>query len=304
MAVRDLQDLAACLRVLVTVGLVSAAVGLTELLGGRYVYGLLYGFHPNQEVGEFKLLGTRPLLCFEDPNQIAMWWLTVALAAVILIPGWTNKQQGWLQKYAALALPFVFQGIGASVLTLIGLLGVRVKLRFSWKPILLVLLLLSGLMFAFRGPMLRVARQSARQSGMEQRVKELLRDSSIGSLGWRLVREEEGSQSLETNRWFGWGTVYFWQQDPAKYRPWGFVSLVNGAYGLVGAVMVLALFFAPISYFVFNRDYSEGVQLPFGLTLLWGLHGVDALLNPAFFLPMLFLLGGKVRLFPGIKIPG
>lgn len=296
--VRDQSDLIGCLGVVVASGLVSAVLGITELLFGRFFYQLLYGFHPNQGVGDVKFFGTRPLLCFEDPNQIGMWWMTVALCAAILIPAWYGRHSRPLAKYASLALPFLFQGVGASLLTLAGVLGLTARFKVRWKYALIGLAVIAGVLFAMRGPLLRVSRQVLQEAGLEQKIKQYYRDSPIGSLGWRALREEEGSKTLEQFAWFGRGTVLFWEDDPAKYRPWGFVSLVQGTYGVLGVTTALSLFFMPLAYCVWNSaDFFSG-RLAYGVSLLWALHGVDALINPALLLPMLFLLGGSLARLP------
>ena len=291
LTVQTTEEIQHCLWGLVILGLFTALPALFELTQGRFVYRSLYGYHPSQNIGGTKFFGTRPLLCFEDPNQIAMWWFTVAMAAVIVIPVWFARTRTTGMKAIAVSLPFLFQGIGASILTVVGIALFSPRRVVHWRPILIVIVVASFLMFLARGPILRLGREMAQKSGIEQPIKSALRDSAIGSLAWRMVREEEGSQTVESHPLFGWGTVMFWVTDGVKFRPWGMVSLVNGAYGFVGAVLLIGWFFLPALCHWFFVGGSERSRVRYGVALLWGLHGVDALVNPAFFLPMVFLLG-------------
>ncbi|XZE44541.1 hypothetical protein SH467x_004150 [Pirellulaceae bacterium SH467] len=293
--VRSLEDAKNCLWLIVFVGLLSALPAVIELGFGRFVYASLYGYHPNESIGEFKFFGTRPLLCFEDPNQIAMWWFTVAMAASLVVPTWWLNTREVRLKWAAVSLPFLFQGVGASLLTIVGVLASLMRRTGHWRTVLITLALTTSLAFVARGPLLRLGRDLAQKAGIEEPMKSLLRDNSIGSLAWRVVREEEGSRTLESNLLFGHGTVLFWQGDVGKYRPWGFISLVNGAYGFFGAAVVMLWFLIPPAAYWISRKSrtvsSARYRIGYGLAVMWGLHGVDAVVNPAFFLPTVFLFG-------------
>jgi hypothetical protein len=90
----------------------------------------------------------------------------------------------------------------------------------------------------------------------------------------------------------------FWNNAGLSQRPWGLVSLVTGAYGLVGTGVFVACFLLPLLISLFHApwlDRSDTARyVHVGVPLLVALHAVDATLNPAFFLPALFLFGAWV----------
>jgi hypothetical protein len=133
---------------------------------------------------------------------------------------------------------------------------------------------------------------------MEEGLKQIFRRSAIGSFGWRVAREEEGSRLAQEHPIAGWGTVMFWRDAGNQERPWGLVSLANGAYGIMGTGTLLLFLFAPLISGLFKdrfSDASKGTELiRFGIPVLIALHGVDALLNSAFFLPVLYLYGAWI----------
>jgi hypothetical protein len=296
---KNRDDLVGGLRFLLTAGWVLFVGAFTEMVFGRWFYHALYGYHPFQSIGESRWIGYRPLLAFEDPNQAAMWWMTIAIVAMILVPGWGIATKPSQRKWAAISLPFLFQGVGAAVLTVAGALILFVRRIPHWKYGLAIVLAVGVLLFLARGPVLVAARQFAQKTGVEEGLKQLLRTSAIGSFGWRLAREEEGSQLTQEHPIAGWGTVMYWRDLGMQERPWGLVSLVNGAYGAIGAGTLLLFLFAPLMHMLFTNppgDRSIGNDLiRKGIPVLIALHGVDALMNSAFFLPVLYLYGAWVR---------
>lgn len=291
-------DLVHCLKILMIAGVVSFVVAISEMMLGRWLYRLLYGYHPFQSIGESRWFGQRPLLCFEDPNQAAMWWMTIAIGAMILVPSWgiATKQTRW--KWGAFSLPFLFQGVGAAVLTVVGALALCVRRVPHWKYVLAVVLAVGFLLFLARAPVLTVARQVAQQTGMEEGLKQIFRKSAIGSFGWRMAREQEGSRLNQEHPIAGWGTVMYWRDFGKQERPWGLVSLVNGAYGIIGTGALLLFLFAPLMSGLFKDRLGEASKandlIRLGIPVLIALHGVDALMNSAFFLPVLYLYGAWI----------
>ncbi len=315
-ACRTRDDLRGMLGVLVVAGGISLLPALAEFATGRFVYSMLYGYQPFQNVGEVRYFGYRPLLCFEDPNQVAMWWLTVAMAAWVITPKRSNNPWTWVLLGTTLALPFLFQGIGASVLTLVGVAALSVR----WPPTVLLTSVrwrlwagaaigISAVLFLARGPLLGSVRSMLQRSGMEPAVKDLMRAVSLDSFSWRLAREVDGNTAWNQHPVFGWGTVTFWKDAGMNERPWGLFSMVTGTYGWVGVLICLTAFIASIACIwtgelgLENERSSDGSgailtrwqpRLSYGVACLATLHVIDAALNPALFLPILILIGAGV----------
>ncbi len=75
-------DLENVLAVWLRFGIISFLFALVEFVCGRFFYASLYGYHPFQDEGATRYVGFRPLLMFEDPNQVGMWWASIATIAV------------------------------------------------------------------------------------------------------------------------------------------------------------------------------------------------------------------------------
>jgi hypothetical protein len=154
------------------------------------------------------------------------------------------------------------------------------------------------LLFLARVPVLTVARQVAQQTGMEEGLKQIFRKSEIGSFGWRMAREQEGSRLNQEHPIAGWGTVMYWRDFGKQERPWGLVSLVNGSYGIIGTGSLLLFLFAPLMSGLFKDRFGEASKandlIRLGIPVSIALQGVDALMNSAFFLPVLYLYGAWV----------
>ena len=292
LTVRGKQEIPAALRIIVTVGVITAVLALMEFAFGRFFYAGIYGWHPFKDQGLTRYFGHRPLLFFEDPNQIGMWWATLAIAAWTV---WRRSRntvaRGWLML--AVATPFFFQAIGASLLTVGGLGILQIGRRRVIASILIALFLLAVCLIVIRGPLLRYGRQFSESTYAGQIAKSILRNSSMGSFGWRMVLEERNEHLLRQRIAFGWGDVNYWRQDQISERPWGLATLVVGAYGIVGLCVWGVMTVVPCAI-VFARGtgrYSAD-DLPLrALTVILLIHGVDASLNSAYFLPIIMCLG-------------
>lgn len=287
------EDLMDCLWVLVGLGAVSLAVALTEFVGGRFWYDTLYGFHPFYSQGESRYFGYRPLLMFEDPNQIAMWWTTVALASLTLL--WSRvqpKPPAWLLALLVVP-PFWFQAVGGSLLTLFGAAALRLRGRRAIAIAAMIGLLVLGGLFVFRGPLLQFGRQFVETSPAGQAARGLLRNSSLGSFAWRLGLEEKNAALLRERIGFGWGDVNFWRVDADSSRPWGLATLITGAYGAVGFGIWLSLALLPCAAVFLHgakRSACDGWPLR-GVAVIALVHAIDASMNSAYWLPVVFCIG-------------
>jgi len=263
-----------------------------EFAFGRFLYSVFYGWHPFGNEGTTRYFGYRPLMFFEDPNQIGMWWAAVAIAAwTVWLQSRSTVTRWWL--LLGVTPPFFFQAIGASLLTVAGIAILKIRRRRVIGSILFALFLFAVCLIVFRGPLLRYGRQFSESTYAGQAAKSILRNSSIGSFGWRMALEERNEHLLRQRIVFGWGDVNYWRQDKINERPWGFATLIVGAYGLIGLCVWVAMTVVPCVY-VFARgcDWYLADELPlraFAVVLL--IHGIDASLNSAYFLPMVMCLG-------------
>jgi hypothetical protein len=197
-------------------------------------------------------------------------------------------------------------------------------------------LLVVVVLFVFRDPLLRAGQQFSETTAAGRVLKGTLRNSSIGSFGWRLGLEADNAALLRQRTWFGWGDVNFWQVDATSVRPWGLATLVTGAYGVLGFAVWLAVTLLPCGRVLLGdawrhagrekgvrnllcaapvgrvpRKREKGVRnllcaapvgrvprkrflTPFslrGLAVIVLVHGIDASLNSAYWLPTLFFIG-------------
>ena len=286
-------DLRACLYVIIGFGIVTLGMAFVEFAFGRFWYAAVYGFHPYQLEGAQRYFGYRPLLLFEDPNQIAMWWATVALASLTLL--FSDAHTSFMKwMLVLLALPsFLFQAIGAGLLTLFGVVLIRIPRRRIIIAIMAAILVIVTCLLVFRGPILRSGRQFTESSAAGHAVKQFLRNSSIGSFGWRLGLEEENEALLRERIWFGWGDVNYWHRDDASQRPWGLATLVTGAYGVIGFSIWIGMTLVPCGLvFARGANVPSVDSLPLrGFAVIILVNTIDASMNSAYLLPTFFFVG-------------
>jgi hypothetical protein len=290
-----------CFFFLLVLGLGTIVVGMVEFAMGRFLYREMYGWHPFQSIGEVRYFGYRPLLLFEDPNQMGMWWLTLAIVGLAWFDttGWfhvgtRSSLKNFKRQVLAglpIGIPFLFQTAGASLLTLFGGFLLFLPRQYCSKKWLVRLMVAAVALFALRGPILTTGRYWVERSAWGQHVKGAMRRSSIGSLGWRLAREEQSRALMMRYPVFGWGSLHYWKDNSQSQRPWGMISLVMGAYGMVGVAACFGVLFFPL-YSAISMD-TDPTRLPVRrvIPILMALHGMDAFLNSAFFLPMVYLVG-------------
>ena len=108
-----------------------------------------------------------------------------------------------------------------------------------------------------------------------------------------MALEERNEHLLRQRIAFGWGDVNYWRQDKINERPWGLATLVVGAYGIVGLCVWGVMTVVPCAI-VFARGTGRYLadDLPLrALTVILLIHGIDASLNSAYFLPIIMCLG-------------
>ena len=293
-SLQSFADIRNSFQCLLWAGLVTFAVALFEFIFGRFVYENLYGNHPYQSDGVSKYFGSRPLLTFEDPNQIGMWWATLALIAFwqIKFGRSANFFRGF---FSLLLIPVVlFQSVGGFVLSAIGAAFIAIKSPRFIASAFFIMVVSGSILFVARGPILHYGNSLADSTSLGQKTKDVMRKIGVYSFGWRMARENDHYALEQQRPLIGWGDVNFWKSNEGKIRPWGFITLVTGAYGAFGLLAWASLTLVPCilvlrSRRLFNQD--EFVILK-TMIVLFLAHAIDAAVNTAFLLPMVFWIGG------------
>lgn len=300
-------------QVILSAGFVSFLACMLEFFWGRFIYESLYGHHPYVTQGQTRYFGWRPLLMFEDPNQLGMWFATLSLTAVAWWRYANFARDGgmlwsWLTPGATRIVLVVnafavlwFQAIGASLLSGLGAAFMirghghqrrgKAGLRIQW-------LLAAGCalaigLFVCRGPILHYGRATLRTTPAGRQVTVVLKELSLGSLTWRLAREDDHRGLIGQHPIVGWGTVDYWRQNPDDVRPWGLVTLVTGAYGALGVIAWLS-----IPLVMIGRLWRlPAHRLELAWPLLWvvvlaSIHTLDGFLNSGYLLAVVPLYGG------------
>ena len=295
------DDLRICLLAFLIAGGVTFGFALIEFAGGRFYYEAIYGPHPFQMEGKTRYFGYRPLLMMEDPNQFGMWFATVAIIACAF---WLNSRQSnqyqtdagpWLKASRVLVLPvFLFQAIGASVLSVFGMSLLIIQNPRVLSRGLLFAGALAVVLFACRGPILHYARQSLNTVPAARSAKAWLQDHSLGSLSWRLAREDDHLALIRQHPIVGWGDINFWRLNSDRVRPWGLVTLIAGAYGTLGVLCWVSLTVTPILAWFLSHHADDQRFCVFGKTVLVLLvvQLIDAFLNSGYLLTLVVLHGG------------
>jgi hypothetical protein len=281
------------LQVICWFGIATFALALLEFFFGRFFYSMLYGFHPFYLQGVSRFIGYRPMLFFEDPNQIAMWWMTVAVSSIAVLNQQPKRTPpNWL-LWILSTTPYLFQAFGAGILTLLGACALKVRRLPFIRNVVIATLVFTIVVFVLRGPLLKLGREFIDSNPAGKSIRSVLREGSIGSLGWRIALEDDVYSVIKKRPYCGWGSVNFWQtEDPLQKRPWGLATLVTGAYGVIGVGVWGMMLWIPSVWIVIRRNHGASSAMPIdSLAILVGLHAIDALLNSAFFLPVVFFLG-------------
>ncbi len=290
-------------RGLVASGLCALPFAVLEFAAGPVLYAGLYGFHPYRTPGMERYVGYRPVLFFEDGNQLGIWLAASALAAAWL---WRS---GRLDRFAGIPGPAVAailvgqailtQSAGAVALLAAALLGLEAirRLDRTWPVAAALGLIL--LLVGARAANLVDAKALAMKTGVGRGLVEAATGAGRGSFGWRMRVEERAARVALRHPGLGSGRWDWWRAGTEGERPWGLPILVLGQYGLVGWLALLATFAAPTFAFLrlgpprFWGSTRAGAAAAAGVL---SIAGLDAILNPGLPLPLLAGAGGLVGL--------
>ena len=265
---------------------------------------LLYGFHPFRTQGMERYVGYRPVVFLEDGNELGIWLAASSLTAWWL---WRSRNlarfwgmPGGLVASVLMAQAVMSQSAGAVLLLVAGVAGMEVLMRIgrTW-PIAVAGALLLALL-AGRAANLFNAEALVMKTGLGRRLVDASTRLDRRSVGWRLKVEERAVRVALREPWLGRGRSDWWRAGPEGERPWGLVILTLGMYGVVGWLLLLAVFVAPVAAFLnlgpphlwITPNRAPAAAMAGALVLL----GIDAILNPGFLLVFSSALGGLVGL--------
>lgn len=291
-------------REVVAGGLAYLPLCAIEFVIGPKLYEILYGFHPYRTPGMVRYVGYRPVVFLEDGNVLGIW-----LAATALTAGWLWRSgqlpkfwgmPGWLVALVLVVQAVVSQSAGALFLLFAGLAMVEVVRRVDrlWPLVVPGVVLL--VLIAARAANLFDAKALATSTSLGRGLINTSVQLDRQSFGWRLRVEERTARVALERPLLGWGRWDWWRAGPERERPWGLLSLVLGMYGVTGWLLLVGCFVAPIAAFLnlgpprfwMTPTRASATALAGSLAIV----GLDAILNPALFLPVLSVAGGLVGL--------
>jgi hypothetical protein len=165
--------------------------------------------------------------------------------------------------------------------------------RYLSRTVSIVLVL--GIL-AFAG--LRIAnvysiRELVKKNPTAHAAASFLKHIGRGSLGWRLAQDERHIAIALEQPILGYGEWDWWDRGPA--RPWGLWLLAFGSYGIVGLASLECLLLLPVLravWFPLARSDIGYMNLRHTLSAAVLMSAIDSLLNSAFLLPLLLVVGG------------
>ena len=293
----DRQSLELAARAIVVAGILYSPICLFEWFAGPQAYAHLYGFQPYRWIGATRYFRFRPVGFLEDGNQLGIWMASSALIASAL---WARGLAvrvlrlpvQWAAAYL-IGVALLCQSVGS--ILLLGLLlplacfSGRRSLRVGIALVLFGLVLYAGLELSHHIPW----RELSKTNPVAHSIADNLRDLGRKSLGWRLGRDETQAAIALGKPLLGFGTWDWWQRGGT--RPWDLWLLIFGMYGAVGVVAIALLFSLPIvraAYFSMPGAAPGLSSLLTALAALVLMSALDSLLNGAFLLPYLLVVGG------------
>ncbi len=122
------------------------------------------------------------------------------------------------RHFGAMILPpFLFQAIGAALLTLMASIFFMFRSQKMALIGLLGVIALGGGAFICRGPILSYGRKIVDATSFGPSIRGFLRESSFGSFGWRLGLEERYRDLLKQSPWTGQGVSIFGKPNRNRF---------------------------------------------------------------------------------------
>jgi hypothetical protein len=293
----DRQSLLLAAKVIVVAGILYSPICLFELFTGPQFCAHLYGYQPYRWIGASRYLGFRPVGFLEDGNQLGIWMASSAMTASALwARGLAIRVLGMPVKWAAILLigvTLLCQSVGSILLLCLlvplACLSRPRSLRIGLAAILFGTVLFAVLQLSHHIPW----RELSKNNPIAHSIADNLRGLGRKSLGWRLGRDETQAAIALRKPTLGFGTWDWWQRGGT--RPWDLWLLIFGMYGALGVLAIALLFSFPIvraAYFSMPGAAPELSSLLTALATLILMSALDSLLNGAFLLPYLLIVGG------------
>jgi hypothetical protein len=285
-------------------GLACLPLTVAEFVASPFLYRMLYGFHPYESQGVRRYIGSRPLLFFEDGNQLG---IVLAVSAMVAAWLWRSgrlerlgQMPGGLVAALLMAQSFLVQSVGAAFLLVAGMATLEAVRRVdrTW-PIAAGLALVLALAGA-RAANLIDAKALAMATGSGRALVTASGKLDRQSLGWRLRVEERGTRLALRHPWLGRGLWDWWAVGTPGERPWGLTVLTLGQFGVLGWVCLSGVFLVPLGAFLSlgpPRFWSSTRAVPAALTGALAIVGFDSLLNPAAPLAVVAAAGSLVGFY-------
>lgn len=285
-------------KALVIAGLCYVPICIAEIFAGPQLYAFLYGYEPYRWVGAGRYFGFRPIGMMEDGNQLGIWMAASALIAISLF---TRKlaarilgvPMGWVA--AALTVTVLLCQSAGSIVLLLALLPIAlVKRRAVLQcAIAVVVIGIVGFTLVRMSGLLPLRALAQQQGTLLHSVASVLARSGRESFAWRFAREESHIKIALQKPILGSGQWNWWMNGDS--RPWSLWLLVFGMYGAVGVFALGAIFFLPVlqaAWSSSDNQVSNSSGLRLALAVLIIMVAIDSLLNGAFILPYLLVMGG------------
>lgn len=293
---RNSGDNLEILRVLVIAGLIYSLPMLFEIRMSPQLHTWIYGYFPSSFDQQMRGGGFRPIVFFGHGLALAFFAMTTAVAAAAF---WRTRTRTLLLPPAGItaylaAMLILCKSLGSLVY---GTVLVPI-VRFA-KPELQVRLAAVFAAIAFSYPVLRAA--DLIPTEMMMNVAQLVSEDRAGSLGTRLVNEQQLLEHASQRPLFGWGRfgrhrIFDAEQGKDISLTDGYWIITIGQYGLFGFVAQFGLLALTIFRAASALRFTQGVRdraYLAALALLVGINMIELLPN-ATLIPWTWLLAGAL----------
>lgn len=293
---RNAEDGAEILHVLVITGLAYSLPMLFEVRMSPQLHTWIYGYFPSGFEQEIRAGGFRPVVFLGHGLYVAFFAMTTTVAAATL---WRTQTRigglasGWITAYLSFVLVLCKTGsalvYGAFLLPLVRWASPRLQLRMACVVVVT----------ALTYPMLRVADVFPTTTIIE--AASAVDADRAASLKFRFDQEDQLLEHAWQRPWFGWGRfgrnrVYNgWEQRDSSVTD-GTWIITMGVFGLVGFIaefglLALAVFRTAMAL-KFAQTTRESAYLA-ALALIVTVNIVDLLPNSSLS-PWTWLLAGAL----------
>jgi hypothetical protein len=305
---QTMQDRLLVLQWTVLMSLIITPFAWIEGIVGPFLYPHIAQIpHPFRDDGVIRYFGYRPLLMFENGNQYGLWMAIGGLCSFLLLCAkqslvpWrsiSNRFDKWI-GVVVIGTMLASQAVGA-VLLAVGAasciyLPRWARIRWIMMGVLICLTIGFGIFATGIVPV----RKLAEKTSIGRNTIGLFRAVGRGSLPWRVSQDLKALEVIRKNPITG-SERWDWFHQLGT-RPWGFVMVTLGQYGVIGLALVLILTIGPASTIAWNLPYGKWthqLQLDWHCVLILVVAASDSLLNSFLFYPAILLSAGLSTIAP------